>query len=70
MALTLNDDTVNGLEILLANQYFDDCFVSIKQQDCSFSRTEKQNLNHKKHMNGFSVTGGSNISSIASDNGA
>ena len=31
----------NGLEMSLAKQYFDDWLVSIKQQDRSFSRTEK-----------------------------
>ena len=32
---------VNGLEMSLAKQYFANWLVSIKQQDCSFSRTEK-----------------------------
>ena len=32
----------NGLEMSLAKQYFDDWLVSIKQQDRSFSRTEKK----------------------------
>ena len=32
----------NGLEMSLAKQYFDDSLVSIKQQDPSFSRTEKK----------------------------
>ena len=31
---------VSGLEISLAKQYFDDWLVSIKQHDCSSSRTE------------------------------
>ena len=35
-----------------------------------FSRKEKQNLNQSKHMNGISITRGSNILSIRSDNGA
>ena len=35
-----------------------------------FSRKEKQNLNKSKHMNGISITRGSNILSIRSDNGA
>ena len=34
---------VNGLEMPLVKQYFDDLLVSIKQKDCSFSRTEKKN---------------------------
>ena len=33
---------VNRLQISLAKQYFDDRLVSIKQQDRSFSCTEKQ----------------------------
>ena len=33
---------VSGLEMSLAKQYFDDWLVSIKQQDYSFSRTEKK----------------------------
>ena len=33
---------VDGLVIRLAKQYFDDWIVSIKQQDRSFSRTEKK----------------------------
>ena len=35
-----------------------------------FSRKEKQNLNKSKYMNGISITRGSNILSIRSDNGA
>ena len=34
--------TDNGLEMSLAKQYFDDWLVSIKQQDHSFSRTERK----------------------------
>ena len=33
---------VNGLEKSLAKQYFDDWLVSIKQQDCCFSRSERK----------------------------
>ena len=33
---------VNGLKMSLAKQYFDDWLVFIKQQDFSFSRTEKK----------------------------
>ena len=52
----------------LAKQYFDDSLVSIKQQDRSFSRTEKKkNSNHNKHMRSFSITRGSNIFRITSD---
>ena len=61
---------INGLQMFLANQNFDDRLVSIKQHDYSFSRKEKQNLNKSKHMNGISITRGSNILSIRSDNGA
>ena len=31
----------NGLEMSLAKQYFDDLFVSVKQQDRNFFRAEK-----------------------------
>ena len=34
---------VSGLEMSLVKQYFDDWLVSIKQQDRTFSRTEKKN---------------------------
>ena len=56
---------VYGLEMSLAKQYFKDWLVSINQQDLNFSRTEK-NPNHSKHIEGFSVTSGSNILSITS----
>ena len=59
---------VNGLEMALAKQYFDDWFVSIKQQDRSFSRAEKQNSNHSKYIKGFSILRGSNIFTIRSHN--
>ena len=55
--------------MFLANQYFDDSLVSIKSQDHSFSRTEKENLNQSKYMNGFSFTRGRNIFRIKLDNG-
>ena len=42
----------NVLEISLAKQCFDDWLVSIKQQDHSFSRTEK-NPNHRKTHEGL-----------------
>ena len=59
---------VNGFEMSLAKQYFDDWIVSIKQQHSLFSRTEKKkNSNHSKHAKGFLITGGSNIFSINSD---
>ena len=58
---------VNGSEMFLANQYFDDRLISIKQQDRSFSTTEKKYSNHSKHMKGFSITRGSNICSITPD---
>ena len=61
---------MHDLEMFLAKQYFDDWLVSIKQQDRTFPRTEKQNLNQSKHMNGFAVTWSSNIFSIRSDNNA
>ena len=51
----------------LAKQYFDDRIASIRQQDYSFSRTEKKNSNHNKHAKGFSITRGNNIFSIRSD---
>ena len=57
---------VNGSEMSLDKQYFDKWLVSIKQQHCSFSRTEK-NSNHTKHMKGFSVTRGTNVFRIKSD---
>ena len=57
---------VSGLEMSLADQCFDDWLVSIKQQDCSFSRREKKS-NHSKHIKGFSITRGTNIFSIRSD---
>ena len=56
----------NVLEMTLAKQYFDYLLVSIKQQDHSFSKTEK-NSNHSKHKKVFSITGGINIFSIRSD---
>ena len=57
----------DGLEMSLAKQCFDDWLVSIKQQDRSFSKTEKKNLNHSIHVKGFSSTTSSNIFSIRSD---
>ena len=50
----------------LAKQYYDDWLISINQQDCSFSRTEK-NSNHGKYMNSFSITRIDNIFSIKPD---
>ena len=50
----------------LTKQYFDDWFVSIKQQDCSFSRTKKKS-NHNKHIKGFSIARGTNIFRTRSD---
>ena len=47
---------INGLEMSLAKQYFDDWLVSIKQQDRNFSRTEKRDSNHSMHVKGFSIT--------------
>ena len=41
--------TDNSLEMSLAKQYFDDWLDSIKKQDRSFSRTEK-NSNHSIHV--------------------
>ena len=61
---------MHDLEMFLAKQYFDDWLVSIKQQDRSFPRTEKQNLNQSKHINCFTFTWSSNIFSIRSDNNA
>ena len=45
MALTLSDDTNSQWfrNVFVAKQYFDDWLASIKQQDCSFSGTEKKN---------------------------
>ena len=57
---------VNGLEMLLVEQYFNDWIVSTKQKNCSFSRTDKKS-NHSKHLKGFSITWGSNIFRIKSD---
>ena len=49
MLLWVMIQIVNGLKMSLAKQYFDDWLafikqqvVFIKQQDCSFSRTEKK----------------------------
>ena len=50
----------------LGKQYFDNWLVFIKQQDRSFSRTEK-NSNHSSYMKGFSITRSSNIFSIRSE---
>ena len=41
--------TDNGLEMSLAKQYFDDSLVSIKQHDCSFSRTENKIIAQQTH---------------------
>ena len=38
---------VNGLEMSLAKQYFDDWLVSMEQQDCSFAITEKKQITAK-----------------------
>ena len=57
---------INDLKMSLIKQYFDDWLVSIKQQEHSFSRTEK-NLNLSEHMKGFSITRDSNIFSITSN---
>ena len=57
---------INGLEVSLAKQYFEDCVVSMKQKDCSFFKTEK-NSDHIKQVKGFSNNRGSNIFSIRSD---
>ena len=57
MALTLSND---------ANSQWFRNVDSIKQQDCSFSRTEKKS-NHSKRMKGFSITRGSNIFRRRSD---
>ena len=49
----------NGSEMSLAKQYFDDLLVSIKQQDCSFSRTKKKKKksNHSIHVKGSLLSG-------------
>ena len=60
---------INGLEMSLAKQCFDDWLVFIKQQDRSFSITEKKK-NHSKHVKGILIIRGGNIFSIRSDNGA
>ena len=57
---------VNGLEMSLAKQYFDDWLASIIQMDRSFSRAEKKS-NRSKHMKSFSITKGSNIIGIRLD---
>ena len=57
---------VNGLEMSLAKQYFEDSGVSMKQKDCNFFKTEK-NSDHSKHMKEFLINRGSNIFSIRSD---
>ena len=57
---------LNGLEMSLTKQYFEDWLVSKKRQDRSFSRTEKKS-NHSKHIKSFSITRGSNIFSIRFD---
>ena len=56
---------VNGSEMSLAKQYFVDWLVAIKQQHRSFSGTERKiQITANKD---FSVTRGSNISSIRTD---
>ena len=57
---------VNSLQMLLVRQYFDDWLVPVKQQICSFSRTEKKS-NHSKHTKGFWITRDSNIFRIKPD---
>ena len=43
----------NGLEMSLAKQYFDDWLVSIKQQDHSFSGTEKKKFKSQHTLEGL-----------------
>ena len=50
----------------LAKQYFNNWLFSFKQQDCTFSRTEKKS-NNSNHMKDWSITRGSNMFSIRSD---
>ena len=40
---------VNGLEMSLAKQYFDDWLASIKQQNHSFSKKEKKFKSQQTH---------------------
>ena len=40
---------IDSLEIFLAKQCFDDWLVPIKQQDCSFSRTERKMKSQQTH---------------------
>ena len=50
----------------LVKPCFEDGLVSIKEQDFSFSRSEKKS-NHSKHMKGFYITSSNNIFNIKSD---
>ena len=43
----------NGLEMSLAKQYFDDWLVSMKQQDHSFSKTEKKKFKSQHTREGL-----------------
>ena len=45
--------TDGGLEMSLAKHYFDDWLVSIKQQDHSFSRTERKTFRSQHTREGI-----------------
>ena len=48
-------EIANDLQMSSAKQNFDHWLISIKEQDCFFSRTAKKKSKHSKQMKGFLI---------------